>query len=249
MTQEQVPDDEISQAQRELDAEQGQTQVDPNDQLRQLIESQAELLRNQGAQIAGLQGKIDQGLNAIRRDTEAIASKQVGDLKSEIGRANLLASIEDDGERSRTEMLLNEMDKLKPQTAPVETPQVPQQAPQGMEQVYGVVEGMGLKRNDPRINYAALNDQTLTEAQRGQVFLNSMKTAIQADATQAPTPTPARQENPPVDDGNSLVTGENYRNVDSLLDAYTAGKLNSTEDPNGTKEYHRRLALLGGIPQ
>jgi hypothetical protein len=240
-----LPNDEITQTQQEMDIEQGfsaDSQVDEVSQLKVMLQAQTQFNQTLQNQVSGLQGKIDNGLNAIRRDTEAMAAKQIGDFKTELGREQFLASVEDDEERRRLTMILGEIDRRVPQPVlepqPVATPS-PQPINE-MERIFQVVEGLGLQRNDPRVNYAALSDVSLTEAQKGQVFLNSIKVAIQqptASSGQQPQPQSQPQSHAPVDEGRGQPADGNYRTPDALYDAYIQGQIT-------TEEYRKRGSAL-----
>jgi hypothetical protein len=241
--------DEISQIQLELDSAQGLTdapQLDDASQWKALYDMQQQELRSQKAQLAGLSSKIDLGLNAIRRDTEDFAVKQIGDFKTELGRDQILASIDDDAERTRTAAIFRELDRIASVQAPPVPPaplpptSPPNASPPNMESVYQVVEGLGLNRSDPRINYAALADVSLTENQRGQAFLNSIKVAIQqppASSGQQPQPQSQPQSHAPVDEGRGQPADGNYRTPDALYDAYIQGQIT-------TEEYRKRGSAL-----
>ena len=264
----QPQEDEISQAQRELDAAQGLDAESPGDdvsQLRAMIDSQNQIISGLSTKLASqLESKLDMAVNAIRRDVGEDTNKQIGSFKTELGREAWLASIEDEESRRIATQLSQEMDRRMPQQAPEYTsaPQSAAPAQRNMEQIYQFVQGMGLPLNDPAVNYAVLNDPALTEQQKGTAFLNSVRAAVISQGGQpaqgvtpappappptSPTPVPQRQDSPPVDNGNSQPVGGDYRNVDTLMDAYLEGKLTTPDDPNGTQEYHRRLAALGGL--
>lgn len=206
-------------------------------EMQQMMDRQANLLRQQVmAQVSGLASKIDTGLNAVRRDTKSWAEQQVGDLRSELGRQAWLTSLDED-QRKMAEPLLKEIDRARqghseaPTSAERQAPgaenaQLDEQAAaQAWEQVYGIVEAMGLQRDTPGIDYAALTDSALDDTARRVRFLGSLRQAlVKTPAPSAPAKTTtAGTVNPPVEPVPRGTAG--YRNTDQVMDAYLAGQI------------------------
>lgn len=243
--------DEITQDQQSLDAEQ-EAEPTPqyltSDQVQEIIGRQTQTILSQ---VQGLQGKIDNGLDAVRRDTQAWAQQQMGDLQSEMSRERYLSEMDPEQAAFANNYIKPALDKLERRLDAVGQPpqgQPPQGQPQQAhandywQQVYGVVSAFGVEPNDPSVDYSTL--------QRGdqQAFIDSITRARDArvistyQASQgapSPSPTTQRSPSPPIEGGgrsSSLVTEED------IMDAYITDRFNSSEDPNGSKEYKRRMA-------
>lgn len=259
MTQDAIPNDVVTQVQQEMDQEQGtsgESQPITMDQMRGMMETQA---RSYQSQISGLQSRIDRGLDAIRRDAQGWAAQQIGDLETRLGRDTFLKGL-DSELRPLAETLLNEMDRRTKGTQQVPAEPAPRggnptETDSQWEQVYQIVEGMGLKRDDPLVNYAVLTETSLSAQDRQGQFMGSLREAVlkseggasppRPTAKPGPVPPASQVANPPVDRGGGRGTGPVYRNADDVRDAFIMGKFNSSEDPSGINEYKRLMANLG----
>ncbi len=236
--------DEITQAQQEIDATQespGEPQPATMEQVRELIQQQGQ---SHAQQISGLASKIDTGLNAVRRDTQAWAKEQVGDLRSEMGRESWLAGLEPD-QRPMAESLLKEIDRGRP-AQPAQQPEVTQPAAQPpidqWESVKAVARDFGVDPEDKRIDYAAFTDANIPDGERRTRFLGSLRTIITAAPAQTPAVVtqPAQTANPPVETA-AASRSNGYRNADGVRDAYMADRID-------LPEFTRLLANYGETP-
>jgi len=248
--------DAISQDQESLDADQGapaQPTAVTLEQMQQFFHQQLQPLVSQ---VQGLHSKVDTGLNAVRRDVSAEAKQLVDSVTADIGKRQFLASLDEDM-RPMAEGLLAQVDaRMPPPVAQPQYQQPPPAAPQAnaWEEVYQVVEGFGLNRHDPNVNYQALSNAALTPAQQREAFMGSIRTAIvqSAQGQQAPQPRQTPQApvngqqtvNPPVERGGGS-SQQPLRTEYQIYDAFLANQLNSPEDPDGSQELKRRLASLG----
>jgi hypothetical protein len=246
--------DEITQVQGDLDVEQGLTQQPAPEQgiTKADLEMMARSMQNQ---ISGLQSRVDNGLNAIRRDSASWLQNSLGDLRGEIGRKNALADL-DETQKPFAEFMLNEMDRRVPQAvAPSAqpTPQATTDASAQWEPVFQLVDAEGLSRNDPNIKYSVFSNTSLTASQQVSQFYSSLyqAKAAQAAARHVNTPTPqpaaANTVSPPNDSGRRAGGGAE-RNVDDVRERYLEGKYSSPEDPDGSKTFHAKMLSLGQTP-
>jgi hypothetical protein len=239
MTQEEIPeqaiDDAVSQTQVDMDRDQGlQNGTTPEMLTRVEVEQMlAEQARVYQGQIAGLQSKVDTGLNAVRRDTQTWAQQQMGDLQTRLGRESWLNSLDED-QRSLVTPLVQQMDRMQPAPAPLPDSAPTAYSDAGMldTQMDFVIQGFGLQPNDVRINKAALR------AGDQQGFMQSIRSAIAADTTAQP-PQPRQQSapqavNPPVEGrGQSSNNG-----TDSIMNQHIRGEIS-------IEEYKRRMSEQG----
>ena len=238
----------IDQASADLDRELDSTQPQPPT-AEQVRELQAQISQTQ-AENRGLQGMLDKAVNAIRRDSENRIDERFRQMQQAQQNQDYLNSL-DPREREVQEPMLEKLNNLErqvvtQQTMPQGQPQ-PQPQPQTSvesqwEQVYRIVEGMGLNRNDPNVNYAVLTDNTKTDAQKEQMFYASVSTAVaqrgqptpQAPVTQAVDP---QVQTPPVENGRQ-GSAEGAQNLDQLMDWWLPLQ-NPTEQQK--EDYRRKL--------
>ena len=228
----------IDQASAEIDRElatstESQAQPLTADQVQQIVQTQMSQVQNQ---ISGLQSLYDKGLNAIRRDSESMIQQmqqQTLTQQNQERRNQYLNSL-DTREREVAEPLLEEIENLKqsqinqllaqqsvPQNEAVNN--VQQNVQNQWEQVYKIVEDMGLNRNDPNVNYSILMDSSKTDSQKQQEFFASVRSAV-VQQGQSSTQTPATQpdpqaQTPPVENSRQGNNGS-HNNMDELLDWY-----------------------------
>ena len=129
--------DEVTQDQQSLDEEQGEIPATPqyatSDQLTN-IQNQLQQLESKNR---GLQGLVDNGLNAIRRDTQTWAEQQFSGMRNEMDKKAYLENL-DEEQRAVVTPLLNEMEELRkqnvqqaqPQPSPTQQQATPDQAQQ-----------------------------------------------------------------------------------------------------------------------
>ena len=226
----------IDQASADIDRElatESQAQPLTADQVQQIVQTQMSQVQNQ---ISGLQSLYDKGLNAIRRDSESMIQQmqqQTTTQQNQARREQYLNSL-DTREREVAEPLLEEIENLKqsqinqllaqqsvPQNEPVDNGQQNVQAQ--WEQIYKVVEDMGVNRNDPNVNYNLLLDNSKTDAQKQQEFFASVSSAV-VQQGQSGTQTPVAQadpqaQTPPMENSRQGGNGS-HNNMDELLDWY-----------------------------
>ena len=248
MTQEQFDQaaDEIMQEQQQLDDQQGVGDQSPQlteEKVRQMLNDQFQSLRRE---VSGLQSGWDRGLNAIRGDMRKEMEDRLGDLQNQAGRAAFLNSMDDPEERRKFEYILQNQDNqiqsynnVQPQMeqTPQQTQQVPnQQQANTVEQIYQYVEARGVRRDDSRVNYNILMDQSLTPVQRQQAFYDSV------DAARPQNPTTSQQQpsqgtaqrppsntvNPPVD-GGGRGSGNGGTREDADLNMYLTHQIDREE--------------------
>jgi hypothetical protein len=270
VTQEQVvdPDDTISQDQQALDQDQGITTdgeaaVIPQSLLDR-FEAQAREIAQVRSQNQGLQSKIDNGLNAIRRDTETWVKGQFDGFQNDAEEVAWLNSL-DEEQRPVMEGLLKRMDqRIGSVQQPAAQPQIDQQQLVGQQQlidqwtpVMNYVEMMGIQRTDSRINLGLLaGAQSQVDASKWPAFRDHLIDLRQQDRGGAPA---AKTElaqvaqannnqqqtaNPPVEGGGQSTAGA-LRSIDDVRDAFIQGRFRTPEDPDGRTEYARRMAALG----
>jgi len=236
--------DEVTQDQQSLDEEQGEIPATPqyatSDQLTN-IHNELQQLRSENR---GLQGLVDNGLNAIRRDTQTWAEQQFSGMRNEMDKKAYLENL-DEEQRAVVTPLLNEMEELRKQNVQQAQPQqsqtqqqaAPDQAQQQWEQIYKFVESMGLDRNDPNLLYSALDPtNSLAPEQRSAQFAESVGNAVRAKGGTPPQqPSPQQPQtqkpatvSPPVDQPSGKAA-PSYKNLDDVRSAYIEGKIEKAE--------------------
>lgn len=230
--------DPITQAQQEVDQEQAgseQGQYLTNDQVQQLLSEQSRVYERQ---IAGLTSKIDTGLNAIRRDTTASMQQELANLNAQQGMQNWLSGLDED-QRALVQPLVTRQQQLEEQLQG-QTPQSSGEQGQSAspetnwETVYTVVRQLGLDPRTKGIDYDVLTSPGLSNEQRQEQFLTSIRTTLISQATQQKPQTdgavqqqaPATQS-PPTD--GPPRTSATYRNIDDVRDAFISDKINQEE--------------------
>ena len=236
--------DEVTQDQQSMDEEQGEIPATPqyatSDQLTN-IQNKIQQLESENR---GLQGLVDNGLNAIRRDTQSWAEQQFSGMRNEMDKKAYLENL-DEEQRAVVTPLLNEMEELRkqnvqqaqPQTSPTQQQAAPDQAQQQWEQIYKFVESMGLDRNDPNLRYSALDPtNSLTPEQRSAQFAESVGNAVRTKGGTPPQqPSPQQPQvqkpatvSPPVDQPSGKAA-PSYKNLDDVRSAYIEGKIEKAE--------------------
>ena len=234
-----VAQDPISQGQASLDAQQ-EAAVTPemsgftNAQLQQIGQVVQAQMGNVIGQVSGLQSKIDTGLNRIRSDSLAASRDNV---KQELD--VLLQSQElDESQLQRLRQLRANEQQIEAQIGQyIMDAQNVQAQPQEAQDPLGgarvIAQQYGVNPYDQRIDYAALQDSSLSEAQRLMRFTRSLEALGSNVSTPvAPPPTPQqpaqpRTANPPVEPGPAQSTS--FSKEDEVLNAYIAGNITSQE--------------------
>ncbi len=237
MTQENIEEQSVlDQDQAQLDAVQEETtpQAAPTDAVTKELQA---LREDFSRQVAGLQSKVDKGLNAIRRDTEEQARQQ-----QETAMKQYMEQLPEEY-REGFEMLANQNRQYQQQLSQIQNGNEPEQ-PQvssEWEQIYAIPRSMGLDPQTPGIDYASFTDAGLTENQRRDRFFASIKTVMSGNTTSETPATPQTTEqvqSPPTGGTPTSGSASNLRSEEQIQRAYIEGKL--------TKEqYQQRLTEVG----
>ncbi len=236
MTQENVEEQSVlDQDQAQLDAVQEETtpQTAPTDAVTKELQA---LREEMSRQVAGLQSKVDKGLNAIRRDTEEKALRE-----QEAAMKQYMEQVPEE-HRETFEMLANQNRQYQQQLSQMQNGNEPtQEVSSEWDQIYAIPRSMGLDPQTPGIDYAAFTDDGLTEGQRRDRFFASIKTVMSSN-TQTETPatpqTTEQVQSPPTSGTPTSGSPSNLRSEEQIQRAYIEGKL--------TKEqYQQRLTEVG----
>ena len=236
MTQENVEEQSVlDQDQAQLDAvqEEPASQTTPTDAVTKELQA---LREEMSRQVAGLQSKVDKGLNAIRRDTEEKALRE-----QEAAMKQYMEQVPEE-HRETFEMLANQNRQYQQQLSQMQNGNEPtQEVSSEWDQIYAIPRSMGLDPQTPGIDYAAFTDDGLTEGQRRDRFFASIKTVMSSNAqTETPaTPQTTEQvQSPPTSGTPTSGSPSNLRSEEQIQRAYIEGKL--------TKEqYQQRLTEVG----
>lgn len=238
MTQENVEEQSVlDQDQAQLDAVQEETtpQAAPTDAVTKELQA---LREDFSRQVAGLQSKVDKGLNAIRRDTEVQARQQ-----QETAMKQYMEQLPEEY-REGFEMLANQNRQYQQQISQMQNgnePESTQEVSSEWEQIYAIPRSMGLDPQTPGLDYAAFTDAGLTEGQRRDRFFASIKTVMSGNTTPETPATPQTTEqvqSPPTGGTPTSGSASNLRSEEQIQRAYIEGKL--------TKEqYQQRLTEVG----
>ena len=237
MTQENVEEQSVlDQDQAQLDAVQEETtpQTAPTDAVTKELQA---LREEMSRQVAGLQSKVDKGLNAIRRDTETQARQQ-----QEAAIQQYLEQVPEE-HRETFRAIANQNLEYREQLSKVETSTTPEESQVSSEwdQIYAIPRSMGLDPQTPGIDYAAFTDAGLTEGQRRDRFFASIKTVMSSN-TQTETPatpqTTEQVQSPPTSGTPTSSSPSNLRSEEQIQRAYIEGKLTK-------EEYQQRLTQVG----
>ena len=236
MTQENVEEQSVlDQDQAQLDAvqEEPASQTTPTDAVTKELQA---LREDFSRQVAGLQSKVDKGLNAIRRDTEEKALRE-----QEAAMKQYMEQVPEE-HRETFEMLANQNRQYQQQLSQMQNGNEPtQEVSSEWDQIYAIPRSMGLDPQTPGIDYAAFTDDGLTEGQRRDRFFASIKTVMSSN-TQTETPatpqTTEQVQSPPTSGTPTSGSPSNLRSEEQIQRAYIEGKL--------TKEqYQQRLTEVG----
>ena len=238
MTQENIEEQSVLyQDQAQLDAVQEETtpQAAPTDAVTKELQA---LREDFSRQVAGLQSKVDKGLNAIRRDTEEKALRE-----QETAMRQYLEQVPEE-HREAFQMLANQNSQYQKQISQLQNGDVPEQTQEvssEWDQIYAIPKSMGLDPQTPGIDYAAFTDAGLTEGQRRDRFFASIKTVMSGNTTPGTPATPQTTEqvqSPPTGGTPTSGSASNLRSEEQIQRAYIEGKL--------TKEqYQQRLTEVG----
>ena len=238
MTQENIEEQSVlDQDQAQLDAvqEEPAPQTTPTDALTKELQA---IREDFSRQVAGLQSKVDKGLNAIRRDTEEKALRE-----QETAMRQYLEQVPEE-HREAFQMLANQNSQYQKQISQLQNGDVPEQTQEvssEWEPIYAIPRSMGIDPQTPGIDYAAFTDEGLTEGQRRDRFFASIKTVMSGNTTSGTPATPQttdQVQSPPTGGTPTSGSASNLRSEEQIQRAYIEGKL--------TKEqYQQRLTEVG----
>ncbi len=186
------------------------------------------------SQLRGLTSKIDTGLNAVRQDTKAWAEKELGDLKSQLGR-RWIEDLDED-QRKVVEPLLQEIDTLRKGQSPSQpqgTSAGPVElSPQSDDHILwpalqSVALAEGVKVNDAAL-YDGMHRGLTHEQLITQFRANAQAQRTAASQTPAAKVAPVETASPPVEPAPAN-RGGGYRKWDDVLDAYNTDKISLVE--------------------
>ena len=228
MTQEELePVDPITQAQTEIDAEQGGAPpVFTQEQVQQMIQAQLGPLQDQ---LRGVQGLTAKALDAHRGEWEG----QLANLHSNMGRANWLGGLEE-SERNLVTPLLNEIDRSRQQVpAPTGPPNV-------RESAMAAAQVWGINPADPRINYALAdqgNEQGLVANFRQIIALDEVAKAQAAH----PAPQVAPQAASPPVVGTGAGPPGSYNSLEEVRGAFITDTIDIATARQEAKKFGEEL--------
>ena len=211
--------------------------------LREMVERQNVMIENQNKQVAGLQSKVDRGLNGIRRDSVEVVRRQ-----QEYALQQYLEQVPEE-HRAAFQQIAQQNMELQQQVNQTQYQEPAQEqtpdASSEWEQIYAIPRSMGLDPQSEGIDYAAFTDPGLSDTQRRERFFASIKTVMTGNnQTQAPPPAaPQNQsqpevQNPPTGGTPAGGVSGNMRSVADLERAYIS-------DGISFEDYKKRLAELG----
>jgi len=230
-----VPD-EIDSEQQTLDAQQGEENAVQYITVEQARSLMAEQTRAVVSQVAGLQGKIDNGLNAVRRDSQQWIEQNIGPIMQEQKIQAILKDVPEDQQEWTRKLIEQTMPQpVSPMRPSAPTQPTPDNQAALMEAM-GIITQMGGNPQDPKINYQAFVSGDNT------TFLKSIGDSMRGaqTATSTPPTIPSRPSpetpNPPVD--GPPRSGGTLNTADDVMGAYAEGRIEKDD-------FVKRMALLG----
>jgi hypothetical protein len=190
---------ELEQDQAALDAEQTPTQA--TTVTTGEIEDLKRIIETQSSQIAGLQSKIDTGLNAIRRDAETRIAQERSERETEaaleqlpIEQQQVMRPILERNRELESQQMTSQAgqeEQVAPTTIPTSDP--------GWDRVRAHVQTFGISPDDSRVNYGIFAQAGKDQQSLVTEFNQHL---IQLTTQSAPSQTPAAPQNnsvsPPV---------------------------------------------------
>jgi hypothetical protein len=237
VTQENIEESVLDQDQAQLDAVQEGTT--PQAASTDPVTKELQALREDfSRQVAGLQSKVDKGLNAIRRDTEEQAKQQ-----QETAIQQYMEQLPEE-HRETFRAITNQNMQYREQLSQIQNgteSEQTQDVSSEWESIYAIPKSMGVDPQSPGIDYASFTDPGLTEGQRRDRFFASIKTVMSGNTTPgtpATTQTTEQVQSPPTSGTPTSSSPSNLRSEEQIQRAYIEGKL--------TKEqYQQRLTEVG----
>jgi len=218
----------------------------PADPLTEEFRALREEVVGYNRQVAGLQSKVDRGLNSIRSDTER-AQRQQQDLAMRRYIDELPEDYRQDFEKMHAynRQLEERINEIQYGTSVSSENNVnTSNASAQWEEIYDIARSMNVDPQTPGIDYEAFTEPGLNEAQRRDRFFKSLTTIVAGKGATAPQP-PA-QQNPPREEVQSPPAGGtpaggvsgSLRSIEQIENAYIENKL-------PFDEYKKRLAEAG----
>jgi hypothetical protein len=231
MTQEELePVDPITQAQTEIDAEQGGAPpVFTQEQVQQMIQAQLGPLQDQ---LRGVQGLTAKALDAHRGEWEG----ELANLQNNMGRAAWLNNL-DESERNLVTPLLNEIDQNR-QQAPV-----PTGPPNVRESAMAAAQVWGINPADPRINYALAdqgNEQGLVANFRQIIALDEVAKAQAAYPARQASQAAPQAASPPVV-GTGAGPPGSYNSLEEVRGAFITDTIDIATARQEAKKFGEEL--------
>ena len=236
----------IDQAQQEIDAEQGivetTSELSQVQALQSKVAEQHEQVRQLTSMVNASRGHTDRALNAIRGDFDKAVEDKINMMGERARQEQLLESIDED-QRPFFQHMMDRLDKVDntSQTQSGQEQVITDSDTQSQwQQVYTMVQQMGINPQDPRVNYQLLVDTSVaTPEQRQGNFMQNL-TQILSSTTSPQQSQPVAQNtsaNPPVESMSPSSTTA-LRNADDIRDAYIAGTIT-------TDVYHEKMGAIG----
>ena len=236
----------IDQAQQEIDAEQGivetTSELSQVQALQSKVAEQHEQVRQLTSMVNASRGHTDRALNAIRGDFDKAVEDKINMMGERARQEQLLESIDED-QRPFFQHMMDRLDKVDntSQTQSGQEQVITDSDTQSQwQQVYTMVQQMGINPQDPRVNYQLLVDTSVaTPEQRQGNFMQNL-TQILSSTTSPQQSQPVAQNtsaNPPVESMSPSSTTA-LINADDIRDAYIAGTIT-------TDVYHEKMGAIG----
>ena len=236
----------IDQAQQEIDAEQGivetTSELSQVQALQSKIAEQTEQVRQLASMVNASRGHTDRALNAIRGDFDKAVEDKINMMGERARQEQLLESIDED-QRPFFQHMMDRLDKVDntSQTQSGQEQVITDSDTQSQwQQVYTMVQQMGINPQDPRVNYQLLVDTSVaTPEQRQGNFMQNL-TQILSSTTSPQQSQPVAQNtsaNPPVESMSPSSTTA-LRNADDIRSAYISGTIT-------TDDYREKMGAIG----
>ena len=236
----------IDQAQQEIDAEQGivetTSELSQVQALQSQLAAQTEQVRQLTSMVNASRGHTDRALNAIRGDFDKAVEDKINQMGERARQQQLLESI-DEEQRPFFQHMMDRLDKVDntSQTQSGQEQVITDSDTQSQwQQVYTMVQQMGINPQDPRVNYQLLVDPSVaTPEQRQGNFMQNLTQILNSNtgSQQSQPTTQNTNTNPPVE-SMSPSSATALRNADDIRDAYISGTIT-------TDEYRDRMGAIG----
>ena len=243
----------LDQDQAQLDATQEglQPQVENSstEEFRTLKELILKGQEKQDRQVAGLQSKMDKGLNGMRDQYEISARQQEEmAIQQYVANADFTEQQKADFQalaQQNLQLKYGQNQDQQQQNTEETAPPPTNTAQDQWDQIYAIPRSMGIDPKTQGIDYAAFTDPGLTEEQRRDRFFASLGNVRSSNGTDPTSPAQEQAQqpisevqNPPQSGTPANGASNNLRSIDQIERAYIEDKL-------PFDEYKKRLAELG----